>query len=131
MTSGYWSSTPYATTSDEWLVEFSSGAVGYFYRVGPSYYCALCGADRYGLSADLVVNGDGTVTDTTTDLMWQQCHYGQTWDGAQCTGSAGTRTWNQAFAYVQELKAINYLGYDDWRLPTRNELQSLVDYSRL
>ena len=69
------------------------------------------------------------MTDTTTDLMWQQCIYGQTWDGDNCTGSAATRTWDEAAAYVQELNDNNTLGYDDWRLPTRNELQSLVNYS--
>ena len=42
----------------------------------------------------------------------------------------GLGTWDQAIAYVQELNTFQYLGYDNWRLPTRNELQSLVDYSR-
>ena len=42
----------------------------------------------------------------------------------------GHRTWDQAVAYVQELNDTHYLGYDDWRLPTRNELQSLVNYTR-
>ena len=37
--------------------------------------------------------------------------------------------WDEALAYVQGLNDTDYLGYDDWRLPTRNELQSLVDYS--
>jgi hypothetical protein len=32
---------------------------------------------------------------------------------------------------VQELNTTLYLGFDDWRLPTRNEWQSLVNYSRV
>ena len=32
--------------------------------------------------------------------------------------------------YIQGLNTNNYLGSSDWRLPTTNELQSLIDYSR-
>lgn len=65
--------------------------------------------------ADLVDNNDGTVTDTETGLMWQK-------------GTApGTYTWQQALAYAEELTLA---GHSDWRLPNRNELQTLVDYSR-
>jgi hypothetical protein len=47
----------------------------------------------------------------------------------QKSGSdSGTRSWSQAGVYIESLNATNYLGYEDWRLPTRNELQSLLDY---
>jgi hypothetical protein len=36
-------------------------------------------------------------------------------------------TWESALAYCENL---NLAGYDDWRLPNINELQSIVDYSR-
>ncbi|MGB5159265.1 DUF1566 domain-containing protein [Desulfobacterium sp. N47] len=64
--------------------------------------------------ADLVDNNDGTVTDTKTGLMWQQA-------------GAGTMTWTAALTYCENLQLA---GYSDWRLPNRNELQSLVDYSK-
>jgi hypothetical protein len=64
--------------------------------------------------ADLVENGDGTVTDTVTGLMWQQAE-------------AGTMTWDAALAYCESLVLA---GHSDWRLPNRNELQSIVDYVR-
>jgi hypothetical protein len=64
--------------------------------------------------AELIDNGDGTVTDTQTGLMWQK-------------DEAGFMTWAQALVYCESLSLSVY---DDWRLPNRNELQSLVDYSR-
>ena len=61
---------------------------------------------------DYVENGDGTVTDQYTGLMWQQ-------DTAE-----EQMTWEEALGYCENLSLA---GYDDWRLPNRNELQSLVD----
>lgn len=63
-------------------------------------------------SADLVDNSDGTVTDTATGLMWQQAE-------------AGAMRWAAALVYCETLDFANH---DDWRLPNRNELQSIVDY---
>ena len=61
-------------------------------------------------------NGNGTIIDNVTGLMWQQ--------GVP----AGTYTWEQSKAYCPTL---NIAGRNDWRLPTRIELLSLVDYGRL
>ena len=68
------------------------------------------------LHASYVDIGDGTVTDTSTGLMWQQ----------QAT-HAGTMTWEQALAYCE---GLSLGGYTDWRLPAKKELISLVDDSR-
>jgi hypothetical protein len=57
-------------------------------------------------------NGDGTVTDNVTGLMWQQAV------------SATTYTWVQAVAYCPTLRLA---GHSDWRLPSRIELVSIVD----
>ncbi len=62
-----------------------------------------------------VNNGDGTVTDLATGLMWQQSDDG--------TG----RNWEEALAYAEDL---NQAGHTDWRLPDVHELQSIVDYTR-
>ncbi|MGK5095266.1 DUF1566 domain-containing protein [Deltaproteobacteria bacterium TL4] len=61
------------------------------------------------------LNGDNTVTDSKTGLMWQQVD-----DGT-------TRTWEQALQYCESLELA---GYTDWKLPNIKELQSIVDYSR-
>jgi len=63
---------------------------------------------------NLVINGDGTVTDNATGLMWQQAT------------APGTYIWEEALVYCEGLELA---GYSDWRLPNRNELQSIVDYS--
>ncbi len=65
--------------------------------------------------AGYVNNGNGTVTDTSTGLMWQQ----DTPDN--------TMTWEQALSYCEN---STLAGYTDWRLPTKKELRRLVDYSR-
>ncbi len=69
------------------------------------------------VSAALVDNGDGTVSDTEIGLMWQQAE-------------TKLMNWQSALAYCENLVLPAVAGYDDWRLPDRHELQSLVDYSR-
>ncbi|WP_417271707.1 DUF1566 domain-containing protein [Celeribacter sp.] len=68
----------------------------------------------YGVNA-FTDNGDGTVTDTATGLMWQQSDNGE------------RREWADALAYCE---ALELAGYDDWRLPNSKTLQSIVDYDR-
>jgi len=71
--------------------------------------------------AAYVNNGNGTVTDTSTGLMWQQ-------DTARDDqGNYDTMTWEEALAYC-ESRTLG--GHTDWRLPTIKELRSLVDYTR-
>jgi hypothetical protein len=67
---------------------------------------------------DFTDNGDLTITDYATGLMWSQ-------DDSE-TGL----NWEEALAWVEQKNAQNYLGYSDWRLPNAKELQSIVDYSR-
>jgi hypothetical protein len=75
--------------------------------------------------AAYVDNGDGTVTDTVTGLMWDKCPYGQT--ANDCSGGSATRyTWANALALTAALNGIGYKGHNDWRLPSIRELESLV-----
>jgi hypothetical protein len=68
----------------------------------------------------------GTVTDNTTNLMWQQCSDGLS--GADCaTGTAATVTWDTAIAGCEGLLLG---GYSDWRLPTVKELKSIADMTK-
>ena len=77
-------------------------------------------------NAAFIDNGDGTVTDTVTGLMWDQCSQGQS--GSACaTGAATEMTWSAALTAVVTAINANYKGHVDWRLPNKNELESLVD----
>ena len=69
----------------------------------------FCGSAAY--AGGFVDNGDGTVTDTKTKLMWQKT-----------TESA--LNYETAISYC---KNLTLAGHTDWRLPTKNELMSLVD----
>ena len=68
-------------------------------------------------------NGDGTISDLVTGLMWQQT---PDRDGNNVINSADKLTYDQAVATAN---ASNYAGYDDWRVPTITELYSLIDFS--
>ncbi|MFH7320140.1 DUF1566 domain-containing protein [Desulfurivibrio sp. D14AmB] len=79
-------------------------------------------------TADFSDNGDGTVTHTPTGLIWMRCSLGQSWDGSTCNGTATTYTWQQALDAAQTLNdGAGYAGHNDWRLPNKNELESIVE----
>jgi len=72
------------------------------------------------------VHNNGTVTDMVTGLMWQQCSVGQT--GADCSGgTASVHNWQAALALAGTDSTADY---NNWRLPNKNELSSLVAYDR-
>ncbi|MFQ5672051.1 MAG: DUF1566 domain-containing protein [Nitrospinales bacterium] len=62
-------------------------------------------------------NGDGTIVDLEADLLW--CKK----DSRQELGK--WLNWNEANAYMKACNEQNYLGYNDWRLPTKSELRGL------
>jgi hypothetical protein len=64
------------------------------------------------------------VTDRATALQWKRCSEGQTWDGATCTGTATTHTWQQA---LQLADGATYAGHGDWRLPNLKEIASIME----
>jgi hypothetical protein len=68
-------------------------------------------------------NGNETVTDLTTNLMWQQCSDGLSGTGC-ATGTAATVTWESAITYCEGLILG---GFTDWRLPNIKELKSIAD----
>jgi len=74
-------------------------------------------------------NGDFTVTDNATQLMWKQCSEGLSND-ASCSGGAASYDWTGAFAQIANLNATNFSGHNDWRVPNVKELQSITDYGQ-
>jgi len=64
---------------------------------------------------DFVENGDGTVSDRATGLMWEQ------------KGSKKEKSFRSAKKYVKKLNKKKFAGHDDWRIPTIEELYSLLE----
>ena len=113
LSSSYWSSTTFAgSTGEAWSVRFHYGHDDYDYK-SFSYYVRAVRGGQAGSLDHLVNNGDNTVTDTVTGLMWQQ-------------STDEKMEWETAISHCEGLMLA---GYDDWRLPNRRELSSIVDYS--
>jgi len=81
------------------------------------YVLYVRGNSEYGVNS-FTDNGDGTVTDSATGLVW-----------SRDDGAAGMN-WSEALAWVEQKNAENCLGHNDWRLPNAKELQSILDYTR-
>jgi len=74
--------------------------------------------------------GNGTVLDTQTNLIWKRCSEGQVWDGStgNCTGSASTYNWQGALDAAQTLNSSGgFASHTDWRVPNIKELASIVE----
>lgn len=123
----YWSSNKYVGTTmygDESVFgyNFADGRIKAYpiklanggTNVLGRYVRAVRGGNSYG-SNNFVNNGDGTITDKATGLMWMK------------SDSKSTKNWKEALAYAESL---NYAGHTDWRLPNAKELQSIIDYDK-
>jgi hypothetical protein len=80
------------------------------------YYSNDDGTYRKGCAFNYTDNGDGTVTDNFTGLMWAKDGA-----GAGCDGGSSL-AWTNAINWAESL---SFATYTDWRLPNRRELQSL------
>ncbi len=95
--------------------------------------CPVSGSEFYGQDAqytgnvpDFTNNGDGTVSDNNTGLIWQKS---PDTDGDGDIDAADKLTWTQIQAYPAALNAQNFGGYSDWRVPSIKELYSLIEFS--
>ena len=74
-------------------------------------------------SASRFVITDETVYDQTTRLTWMRCSYGQTSrKGGGCDGEVQRVDWDTAMA-------LRMPGDNGWRLPTKDELDSIVEWN--
>jgi hypothetical protein len=121
-----WSSTEYVgrtMRNDETVfgVNFVDGRIKGYPKYNPRtrkpnkmYFRFVRGNRAYGKNR-FVNNGNGTITDSATGLMWQQ------------SDSRKAMNWEEALKHAESLELG---GHDDWRLPNAKELQSIVDYTR-
>jgi len=101
--------------------------------VGTVIACATTGQDgdlKKGAPLAYVDNGDGTITDTNTGLMWEKLdddNVGNNLGGIH--DWSNTYTWANAFAV--KVATLNggggFAGHADWRLPNLTELNSIVN----
>lgn len=71
-------------------------------------------------------NKDGTVTDNNTGLIWQKQDDGKAYNWYQASGTYDA-TYNPISKSV--CGSLKLGGFKDWRLPSENELITIVDYS--
>ena len=121
-----WSKTHYVgytMNADETIfgVNFVDGRIKGYPKYKPGsglpntmYFRMVRGNTEYGNNS-FIDNGDGTISDLSTGLMWQKSDDGN------------ARNWEDALSYSESLELANH---SDWRLPNAKELQSIVDYSR-
>ena len=112
----YWSSTILAY--DQYRVcvgSFTMGGVSTLDRYDHITHVRAVRGRPFGPFDNYIDNGDGTVTDIDTGLMWEQ------------ESATVIYTWERALHHCDTL---SHAGYYDWRLPNANELHSLVDYTR-
>ena len=108
----YWSSATFADDSRyAWRVFFGYGGVYYGAVKSTSLYVRAVRGGQ--MASQLMDNGDGTITDVATGLMWQKQD-----DGV-------VRNWEDALGYCESLLLA---GHEDWRMPTAKELSSIVRY---
>lgn len=114
----FWTTTVDAVYGDggHWVVNFGQGGA---YSNNANYfeYCVRCVRKNWSAPVSKfkksIENGDIIVKDSTTGLIWQG------------TVEDKDLTWDEALVYCENLI---YAGYNDWRLPNVNELETLLDF---
>lgn len=69
---------------------------------------------RKYLVNEFLCNGGDKIKDRVAQLVWQ-------------LSGSGYQTWSQAQEYIRSLNAMNFAGYNDWRLPSVEELVSVLE----
>jgi len=112
--SDYWTATPHVNDSSQgWCVSFFHGNDTVQSRQSEYYVRAVRGT-VFVDSNRFHDNNDGTITDTLTGLMWQkETTFDKNWENA-----------------LETCHKLELAGYTDWRLPGKEVLRSIVDYTQ-
>ena len=115
----YWTTSEYHDDpSQVWVVRLTFGLIDKLPKT-PDLYRVRCVRGTTEPIASYTDNGDDTVTDNLTGLMWEQKT-----DDEGSRDKDNTYTWKDGLAYCENLILS---AYADWRLPTPKELERLVD----
>ena len=113
----YWTGTKDASNESElWTFDVSSGLISYTANSITQGIRLVCvRGEEYGkVSAESYTAAGGIISDSSTNLVWQKTY-------------VSGKTWKEALKYCNDLE---YDGKSDWRLPNKNELITLIDYSK-
>jgi hypothetical protein len=72
----------------------------------------------------VVKDDSGVWVDMNTGLMWSRISIGQIWEDKKCYGAAKDMKWSKAKKACQK---FDLAGFNDWRLPTKEELLALAN----
>jgi len=92
-----------------------------------------------GAARSYTDNGDGTITDNSTGLMWEKKTQDgsihtfwntYSWSGASF-GTTNIMDGSITSTFLAQLNGGGFAGHTDWRIPNRFELESLLNLQRL
>ena len=116
----YWTTSGYYDNATfTWRISLPFGQIGEYSTVEYPQSKVRCVSGTPLPLSSFIDNGNSTVTDNTTGLMWEQ----KTDDGSSRDKDI-KRTWNESLQYCEDLVLG---GYSDWRLPTSREQERIVD----
>jgi len=97
---------------------------------GAAIDCAGTGQDgetQTGATHSFVDNGDGTITDEVTGLMWEKHS-----DDDSIHDYDTTYTVAEAVnVHIATLNSQAFAAHNDWRVPNRNELNTLINFGTI
>lgn len=109
----WWTTDIYGTNSALVWVANSGGGLGPKSKTQTTTHARYVRGGKPSNGHNYCNNGDGTITDLDTGLMWQQV-------------PATAVTWGVALSNAESLSLG---GFTDWRLPNIKEMQTLTDYA--
>ena len=87
---------------------------------------------EWGATLSFTDNGDGTITDNNTGLMWEKkANKDFVVNPDDLHDADNNYTWDAGlggiFFWIQALNSTNFAGHNDWRVPNAKELYSILD----
>lgn len=139
MTGEFWSNEVVTTASaNAWVVSAGQGgAVSFVNQTSTNHLRLVSGSSTLSAcsndpndSSRYADQGDGTVIDLQTKLMWRRCREGASGPACGVVGASPTASVDTITSHVALVNSYPLafgLGYADWRVPNVKELASLVD----
>ena len=108
----FWAREDKKQTGNAWMLDENGALTSVAKTTSNSVICVR--VRDYDTEENRFTAANETVKDNVSGLMWQK-------------QAVASRTWAEALNYCKEVSTADKF---DWRLPNRNELASLVDYTK-